>query len=27
MGPVLNLAGERTVLAWESLRSVTLIND
>ena len=26
-GPILNLAGEKTVLAWESLRSVTLIND
>ncbi len=27
MGVVLNLAGERTVLAWDCLRSVTLIND
>jgi len=27
MGPVLNLAGERTVLSWDCLRSLTLIND
>jgi hypothetical protein len=27
MGPILNRAGERTVLAWDSLRSVTLVND
>jgi hypothetical protein len=27
MGPVLNLAGERTVLSWDCLRAVTLIND
>jgi hypothetical protein len=26
-GPVLSLSGEKTALAWESLRSVTLIND
>jgi len=26
-GPVLNLSGEKTALAWDSLRSVTLIND
>ncbi len=27
LGSVLNLAGEKTVLAWESLRSVSLIDD
>ena len=27
MGPVFSLSGEKTVLAWDSLRSVTLIND
>ena len=26
-GPVLNLSGEKTALSWDSLRSVTLIND
>jgi len=26
-GPVLSLSGERTALAWDSLRSVALIND
>lgn len=26
-GPVLSLSGERTALAWDSLRTVTLIND
>jgi len=26
-GPVLNLSGEKTALAWECLRAVTLIND
>ena len=26
-GPVLSLEGERTALSWDSLRSVTLIND
>jgi hypothetical protein len=26
-GPIMNLAGERTVLAWEALRTVTLAED
>ena len=26
-GPVMSLEGEKTALAWESLRSVTLVND
>jgi hypothetical protein len=26
-GPVLSLSGEKTALSWDSLRSVTLIND
>jgi hypothetical protein len=26
-GPVLNLSGEKTVLSWDCLRAVTLIND
>jgi hypothetical protein len=26
-GPVLSLSGEKTALAWDALRSVTLIND
>ena len=26
-GPVLSLSGEKTALAWDSLRAVTLIND
>jgi hypothetical protein len=26
-GPVLSLEGEKTALSWDSLRSVTLIND
>jgi hypothetical protein len=27
VGVILNLAGEKTVVAWDSLRAVTLIND
>jgi len=27
MGLVFSLSGEKTVLAWDSLRSLTLIND
>ncbi len=27
LGVILNLAGQRTVLAWDSLRAVVLIND
>jgi len=26
-GPVLSLSGEKTALSWDSLRSVTLVND
>ena len=26
-GPVMNLSGERTVLAWDALRTVTLVSD
>jgi hypothetical protein len=26
-GPVLSLSGEKTALAWDCLRAVTLIND
>jgi hypothetical protein len=26
-GPVLSLSGERTALAWDALRSVTLVSD
>ncbi len=27
LGLILNLAGEKSVLAWDALRAVTLIND
>ena len=27
LGPVFNLAGERAVLSWDSVRSIVLIND